>query len=112
MIRTAAEPDSPSLLTDWFELDQCDEQQSIQTQREHFESQFRLLLDTVSDELLPSQWRCTCLNNIYRPLKALNKLANSEQSTAELNKLFYELNVICNYVKASLLTPIELFQQN
>jgi hypothetical protein len=48
--------------------------------RQHIQWQSRLLLDTVMDELIPSHWRCHCLNNIYSLISSFKKLASGQPS--------------------------------
>ena len=77
-IRFAKEPNSPNLISHWLELDCCRETDPS-AQRAHFERQFRLLLDAIADELLPSHWRRSCLDNVNRPLIELEKLSSSSE---------------------------------
>jgi hypothetical protein len=107
-IRYAEEPNNPALITDWLLLDQCNDNDSVTKQRQHHEEHFCLLLETIADELLPGHWRCTCLDNINRPLIALKKLSDSDKCLLELNELFYELYITSNYVGATLTVSNEM----
>lgn len=99
-IRYAKEPDNPQLINCWLALGQAG--YSVLDKRHHFEDQFRLLLDTVVDEILPSHWRCTCLDSIYRPLMELRQLVDTPESQAHLRALQNELSVTGRYVQCGL----------
>lgn len=100
-VRSAAEADNPGLITHWLELDLC-RHQGFKSRKEHYERQFRLLLDTIADELLPGHWRCCCLDNINRPLAELSRLSSRSEHQSYINRLQYELNMICHYVSHGL----------
>lgn len=100
-IRYGSEPDNASLISFWLELDLPDS--SIKGfQQAHYESQFRLLLNAIMDELVPKHWRLQCLDHIYRPLMSFNRVAKCTCSKQKLNALFRELTINCNYTEASL----------
>jgi hypothetical protein len=103
-IRFGQEPDNPLLISLWLNQENLFQQkfENINEHRQHIERQFRLLLDTVVDELVPSHWRCTCLDNIYYPLSSLKKLASDKASEQHIQQLINELSVTSNYVAASL----------
>jgi hypothetical protein len=67
------EPDNQLLISLWLNQENLFQQEleNISQRRQHLEQQFRLLLDTIMDELIPSHWWCTCLDNIYYPLSSL-----------------------------------------
>ena len=100
-IRQGLEPDNPVLIHLWLSCQQT-ENLPIDTLRVKHTAQFRLLLETVLDELVPAHWRRTCLDNIYLPLSALKKLSNSESSEQQLRDLFNELAISTRYVESSL----------
>ncbi len=104
-IRHATEPDNPALIRQWLELDSCPSYFQLEDQRAHFEQQFRLLLETIADELLPGNWRRACLDQIHKPLTALAELAFCQPSVQHLNVLYDELRLTCAYVSASLNRP-------
>ncbi len=102
-IRFGTEPDNPALIRLWFSLDSPNPyQSSISQLRQHHEEQFKLLLETVADELIPAHWRCLCLDNIYKPLCSLQKISNDEESELRLKRLFNELSITTRYVEHSL----------
>lgn len=76
----------------------------------HYESQFRLLMEVVVDEILPPHWRCLCLDQIYKPLFAMRRLATDPNSEAYVRALQQELSITTRYVQASLSSqPDKLF---
>jgi hypothetical protein len=103
-IRFGHEPDNPLLISIWLDQEKLflQELEDIGHRRQYLEQQFRLLLDTIMDELIPSHWRCICLNNIYYPLSSLKKLASDKQSERHIQQLINELSVTSNYVASSL----------
>ncbi|MEH6580106.1 MAG: hypothetical protein V7731_23880 [Amphritea sp.] len=104
-IRHATEPDNPALISQWLSLDSCPSYLRIDEQRVHYEQQFRLLLETIADELLPGTWRRACLDQIHKPLTALAEIAFCHDSIQRLNVLHNELRLTCDYVSASLNRP-------
>ena len=65
-------------------------------------AEYRLLLDTLADDMLEGHWRLWCLDNIYKPLCALSRLVDTDIQKLELEKLFYELRVTSQFFKAGL----------
>lgn len=100
-IRFAKEPDNPALIDHYLDIDTC-RLKSFQAQKDHYECQFRLLLETVADELVPAYWRCCCLDHINKPLLKLNRLSKDARHQNYLCKLKYELNMTCHYVLQGL----------
>ena len=101
-VRFAKDPDSPWLITHFLDIDTC-HKHSFKDLKHHYERQFRLLLETVADELLPGHWRCCCLDNIHKPLSKLAGLFKDRpDEQAYLGKLRYELNMTCHYVLPGL----------
>lgn len=100
-IRYGSEPDNCGLIGFWLDLDAPQSSSSI-GQLQHYESQFRLLLDAVMDELVPKHWRLQCLDNIYRPLLSFKRSSRCACSDKKLQQLFRELTISCNYTEESL----------
>lgn len=100
-VRYAKEPNNPGLITHWLTLARCADTTYLSL-REHYEHQFRLLLDTLADELLPAHWRRCCLDNINRPLLAMQRLSASSEHRMYMHRLNYELNVTCHYAAQSM----------
>ena len=101
VIRFAEQPDNAELIHLYLSFPSIDGT-TITKQREHLHSQFKLLIETVADELLPAHWRCQCLDCIYIPLFALQRLANCQHSTQGVQGLFNELRVISHYFQPGL----------
>jgi hypothetical protein len=73
----------------------------INPRRHLHQAQFYLLLEVITDTLLPSHWRELCLDNIYRPLIELNRLSTCQSTKKQLRHLWLELNITSNYFKIS-----------
>ena len=104
-IRFGHEPDNPTLIPLWLNQESvlCPNiHEPIELHRDHYEKQFRLLLETIVDELVPSHWRQLCLNHIYQPLGALKRIADDKQSEQDLQRLVHELSITSHYVATSL----------
>ena len=105
-IRYALEPDNPALIPMWISREtqlSGDNDSTVSYRRHLHEAQFHLLLDTICDELLPWQWRCSCLDAIYLPLAALRKLSTDRESKQQVRRLLQELSTTCRYFQRSLL---------
>jgi len=103
-IRYAEESDNPLLFVHFLELEFCKGNCNLAYQRQRLISQFQLLIDTMSDELLPVHWRKQCLDNIHQPLFKLQRLVNSDESAQQVKALFYELRIMSQYIKPGLST--------
>lgn len=103
-IRWGEEPDNPLLISNWLKEKARDQVQpvSVEALRTHYESQFKLLLETVMDELIPAHWRCICLDHIHKPLQSLWQISDSSQSEDQLHRLRHELAMQSHYVRYSL----------
>ncbi len=62
-IRWGEEPDNPLLISRWLAHENHEHTQQLSQEelRQGYENQFRLLLETLMDELVPSHWRCKTL---------------------------------------------------
>ncbi|PID43442.1 MAG: hypothetical protein CSB48_05080 [Proteobacteria bacterium] len=97
-IRHAREPDNPTLLMTWLNLEEsecltCSRDQQWQ----RHVSSVELLLDTFTDELNPAHWRTLCLNNLARPLGCLQRLARNDRQNRELRHLLREVSTLSHY---------------
>lgn len=103
-IRHGEEPDNPMLISLWlsFEEDYRDINKGNSSLEVHYEQQFNLLLETIADELIPVHWRRVCLDNIYKPLSSLRRIAKDTESQHKVSRLLYELSVTCRYLEGSL----------
>lgn len=104
-IRLGQEPDNPGLISFWLAQESLSlsKENSIAEVRCQYEIQFRLLLDTIMDDLVATHWRRTCLDNIYKPLCSLKRISDTSQSENHLQQLFYEMSVNCRYIEKSLI---------
>lgn len=114
-IRFASEPDNPSIIREWLSYpSETFDQAQLRTptaessdmawfdyQRSVYQAQFRLLLDTVIDELIPSHWRECCLDHIYLPLAKLEKIATSTAHRTLINQMYYELQILTKHAEAT-----------
>ena len=104
-IRHGTEPNNPALISLWL-TKEGDLQQTLADKSELrllFENQFRLLLETIVDDLVPNFWRRTCLDYVYRPLTSLKGISDSEQSVSHLRQLTYELSTKCRYIEQNIM---------
>jgi hypothetical protein len=102
-IRFAMEPDNPVLINQFLNFKLNASTPSKVFYREQLLAQFQLLIDTIADELLPAHWRRQCLDNIYRPLHALQRIADSSHSQQQVLTLTHELRIISHYLQPGLL---------
>lgn len=93
-IRFAAEPDNPALIIHWLDAPLPEPAQDSATRQQYYRMQYNLLLDTLTDEFLPMQWRCCCLDCIYKPLQALSHLAHSRAEKREVRRLYFEVAMV------------------
>ncbi len=101
-IRWGEEPDNPLLIAHWLAEENQGLAPTSDEVRQHYESQFTLLLETCVDELVPAHWRCLCLDNIYRPLQSLKQISDNVQSDNQIQRLMRELALQSHYVRHSL----------
>lgn len=93
-IRYAEEPDNPELLHRWLALAHLTEHQNSRERWQTLVIQYRLLIATLSDAQLPLAWRCHCLENIYQPLRELEKIAQSDTERREARRLHFETRMM------------------
>ena len=104
-IRLGVEPDNPELLGLWLQEQERKIQQecyTIEMKRECYLAQFHLLLDVIADDLVLKHWRCLCLDNIFKPIASLKRLADDELSHRKIHQLVYELSVTSRYFQNGL----------
>lgn len=90
-IRFASEPDNPELLRHWLNAPLPERLQSRAGQRYYYRLQYQLLLETISDEFVPEDWRCRCLEFIHQPLQQLGRLAETTAEKREVRGLHFEV---------------------
>ncbi len=101
-IRYALEEDNPSLVMLWLSMEESVRHMDPNANWQLYCAQFKLLIDTLSDDLLPKHWRICALDNIYKPLSSLQRIAKNPDQQKHLNKLYYELRVISNFFQKGL----------
>jgi len=99
-IRYAEEENNPQMLTLWFVAEQALVEEDLNQLRRLYHAEFYLLLEVITDTLLPNHWRELCLDNIYRPLVELNRLSHCQSSKKQLRHLWLELSITSNYFQA------------
>ena len=98
-IRTGQYPDSPNLVYRYLAFGECSNPDVWkQTSRlEVCERLFNTLINAIGDPLVPLHWRRLCLDNIYRPLFTLEKLATTELIQNRLHHRYAEVALLANY---------------
>lgn len=107
IIRYGYDPDNPALIPLWLSREEAilPAEVTLAMRRKCYMDQFNLLLNVISDELVPAHWRCLCLDYIYKPLSGLYRLATGEQDKQHHRQLLYELSVTSRYMAPSLNSP-------
>jgi len=97
-IRHGKQPNRCDLIDKYLELTNalCKKQPLSQQQLIHTKV-FKLLLNTMSDSLVVEHWRLLCLNNLYKPLFALKRLAQSKADKAHVDMLLQEYARMSHY---------------
>lgn len=110
-VRYATNPDSPQVIREWLLQSACCnapksspvcEYCSPAIQRAKAEYQFLLLMEVVSDDLLPGHWRTQCLDAVYQPLSCLRALADSPQRQHRVRYLEHTLRMCSHYFMHSM----------
>ena len=101
-VRYAKEENNPEVLTLWFLAEDSLVNDTVNQRRQLYQAQFYLLLEVMTDSLLPPHWRELCLNNINRPLIELNRLSHCQPSKKKLRDLWLELSITSQYFQGSL----------
>lgn len=100
LIRNAAFPDDPMLINHYFEAKKNIASHCISTvqERKAFYQMAMLLIDTFCDTYLPEHWRRVCLDNLYRPVLHLQKLADTQGEKQAVYTLQRRANVLAQYL--------------
>jgi hypothetical protein len=101
-IRYALDENNPGLVELWLSMEESLKGRSIASSWLLYSAQYKLLIEVLSDDLLPKHWRVCCLDNIYKPLSSLGRIAINEAQRQQLNKFYYELRVISHYFQSGL----------
>ena len=98
IIVNAEQPDNAGLFSLWFDLEGLEADELSEKARiAAAQSCVRLLLDAYADTPNPRHWRLQCLDQIYRPLMTLKRLAKTKQQQIEFQQLMQELRVISHF---------------
>lgn len=125
-IRYGSEPDNPGLIRQWLDTEKNThlQEDSIfadlmlsnlatnDRNRLIYLTQFRLLLDTICDELIASHWRECCLDHIYLPLRKFEKLANTSNLQSLVRQMHYELTMLTNHSAKTFFNAPELTEES
>jgi hypothetical protein len=100
LIRNAIFPDDPVLINHYFQVKQniASHCISVAQQRKEYYQMATLLIDTFCDTYLPEHWRRVCLDNLYRPVMHLQKLADTPVEQKIVYKLQRRANVLAQYL--------------
>lgn len=101
-IRHAHEPDNPSLINIWLDMQESHVMSRPTDQRWALCSDtIDVLLDTYADELNPPHWRSLCLDSLVRPLCTLQSMVQSQQQRHALQTIMQNITTISHYYAAS-----------
>lgn len=103
-VRYATHENNPEIIKSWLQATSPAQVESIQTCRRIYRYQFKLLMETICDDLIPSHWRRTCLDNIYKPLHGFQRVALCPHSRHTLKLMYVELNQSIKYFGRSMLS--------
>lgn len=99
MIRNGQQPDHPCLLERY--LNMCEARagayQPVTEQRAAHIRTFNILLETICDTCIATHWRALCLDQIYKPLFAIDRLASTQTDKTFVRKLHSNLSVLSHY---------------
>jgi|GEM_PF-1094901 len=94
-VRYGLEPDNPRLLQEVFGLvEETTDGYAKKSIKILNWSIFELLLESIKDKSVPSNWRMMCLDNAYRPLRNLYKMAETNRDHTAINLSWYNLSRI------------------
>ena len=97
-VRYGLFPDQPQVLWDYLSISN----EVAQSQPEHDRHAihlrvFRTLMDAICDSCVAQHWRYQCLDQIYRPLAKISRLAKSQQQTRQARRLYHEMTTLSRY---------------
>lgn len=96
-VRDGLEADNPSLIALWLSMEEVEFAKRRELRWSLYLAQFKWLLEAFADDLVAPQWRVTCLDNIYRPLSGLQRLAMKEKQKDQIRLLQHELRVTSHF---------------
>lgn len=103
-VRYAIHENSPEIIKSWLQATSPSQVESIQACRRIYRYQFKLLMETICDDIIPGHWRRTCLDNIYKPLHGFQRVALCPHSRHILKLMYAELNQSIKYFGKSMLS--------
>ncbi|MCC2608207.1 hypothetical protein [Planctobacterium marinum] len=98
-IRHGLQPDNPALLDAYIAMaDKLVEESNCQQQKINILHRVAdNLLEVICDTYLAEHWRHCCLDVIYKPMLALEQLANCEGRRRQVLRLQREVNCLGQY---------------
>jgi len=91
LVRLGVYPDNPDLLRQWL-MQEPSMNANAADHSTHYELQFGLLLETIMDTSIPKQWRVTCLDQIFQPIRNLQSRNKCEYSTEAVTRMLQLLS--------------------
>ena len=89
-VRAGSYPDNPALLHQWLAIAPGDNEDA-EIIVKHFEHQFDTLMATVLDISIATQWRLSCLDAIFKPIRALQLRSQCRLSEKTVSRLLHTL---------------------
>lgn len=98
-VRYGEEPDNPTLLNRYILLSEqkAADIVNVVQKRIVYYRVTNVLLEAICDTYIDRQWRSLCLDNIYRPLFAIQRLVTSLDSERQLQECRNEVQKMANY---------------
>jgi len=99
MIRNGHQPDNPCLLDRYLALGEARAATNLPAteQRAVHMRTFNTLLETICDSCIATHWRVLCLDQIYKPLIAMERLASTQTDRTRVRTLHNDLSVLSHY---------------
>jgi len=98
-VRNGNYPDCPCVLERYLTLSdaRAANQSSIAVQHTIHMRAYRTLLNTLCDTYVSEHWRSLCLDQIHKPLFAIERLARTQTDKARVRQLYNELSTLSHY---------------
>uniref|UniRef100_UPI0035149331 hypothetical protein n=1 Tax=Pontibacterium sp. TaxID=2036026 RepID=UPI0035149331 len=99
MIRNGHQPDNPCLLDRYLALGEARASAYRPAAARHAVHMrtYTTLLETICDSCIATHWRVLCLDQIYKPLIAMERLASTQTDKKQIRKLHNDLSVLSHY---------------
>jgi hypothetical protein len=101
-IREGLEADNPSLISLWLTMEEVEFAKKRELRWSLYLAQFKLLLETFADDLIVGHWRAICLDNIYKPLSGLQRLAFNQPQHDQIRLLQHELRATSHFFQYAI----------